>query len=160
MLSTSSKRREKENVTRAATRLKNISQRRARFHCSDDRSFVYITISAMLGRERKRREKEDIHLLVAFDVDVWGDIHYRRHCYVRELPLFLSGRNAMGNKSDNVSCAPTGPSLSLFHYFPLLASPITGYRIRDNELQYESAIYRRSISAFFLLRGKFLSLTL
>lgn len=65
------------------------------------------------GRERKRREKEDIHLPVAFDVDVWRDIHYRRHCYVRELPLFLSGRNAMGNKSDNISCTPARPSVSL-----------------------------------------------
>jgi len=52
----------------AATRLKNTSQRRARFHSSDDRSFVYITISAVELRER--REKEDIHLPVAFDVDV------------------------------------------------------------------------------------------
>lgn len=45
----------------------------------------------------------------------------------------------MGNKSDNISCAPVyrfSLSLSLSHYFLLLAPPIMGYRIRDNELQF------------------------
>lgn len=85
--------------------LKNISQRRARFHSSDDRSFVYITISAV--EFGARREKEDIHLPVAFDVDVCG--------YTLSLPLLCKGtvaislgENAIGNKSDNVSRARAG----------------------------------------------------
>jgi len=104
MLSTARMKRKRETLW-TTMGLKNISQRRARFHSSDDRSFVYITISAV--EFGARREKEDIHLPVAFDVDVCG--------YTLSLPLLCKGtvaislgENAIGNKSDNVSRARAG----------------------------------------------------
>lgn len=145
MLSTAVVKRKRETL-RTATGLKNVSQRRARFHSSDDRSFVYITISTVgFGA---RREKEDIHLPVAFDVDVWG--------YTLSLPLLCKGtattspgENAMGNKSD-ISRAP---AISLI--ISLFAPPMTGYRIRDNELQFcTSRSAARDIR--ILSQGKFL----
>jgi len=110
MLSTARVERKRETL-RTATGLKNISQRRARFHSSDDRSFVYITISAV--EFGARREKEDIHLPVAFDVDVCGYTLLPLLCK-RTVAISL-GENAMGNKSDiSRARAPARLLLSLF----------------------------------------------
>lgn len=111
------KERKGKHVTPSrATRLKNISQRRARFHFSDDRSFVYITISAVELGVRAGKKKR-ISIFPWHSTSTSGGIHYhRRRCYVREPSLFLSGRIAMRNKSDvslnRLDC------FSHFFYFP------------------------------------------
>lgn len=148
MLSTAVTGRKRETL-RTATGLKNISQRRARFHSSDDRSFVYITISAVeFGARRKKR----ISIFPWHSTSTSGGIHYRCHCYVREPPLFLSGRMRWEIKV-TTSPARAGQTVSLI--ISLFTSPMTCYRIRDNELQFcTSRSPARGVRIFS--RGKFL----
>jgi hypothetical protein len=111
------RRADKGQKTRSRNEIKEKKpQRCARFHFSDDRSFVYITISAM-ERERASGEKKRISIFPWHSTststsrrggeqtggrEIGERVRYRRrHCYVREPSLFPPrGENATGNKSD------------------------------------------------------------